>query len=531
MLGKGGFARVYGVRSLPNGSFYACKIVTRSSLTKKSQRQKLRYEIKIHQKLNHKHVVKFQRHFEDKERVYILLEYCNNQTLMEVHKRRRKITEPETQYYMHQILDGVAYLHSRRVIHRDLKLGNILLDRELNVKIADFGLATWLMTPEERKTTICGTPNYIAPEVLNGGKQLVGKKVGHSFEVDIWSLGVIMYTLLVGRPPFQTGTVNKTYNKIRGAVYSYPGGLQISLEAKILVDNMLVVQAETRPTIPAIQKSKFFTVSAIPKQLPLTAIRQRPAGMPALVSDNIWIGYNDNKRKRTDTQANPGGNAPKRANHGVTQPNCSPAIEGDAVPVGGVWIQRWLDYARKYGIGYVMNTGAVGVYFNDYTKILLHPDKRTVTYWGNRLSNQHRTGPPKGERVSVSQYSDWLRKKVTLIKHFADHFQADEKHTPKNKIGLAIPAGKEIYVKECLRTNSAIMFRLNTDSVQMNFKDSTELILHAGGRMVTYTEAKGARRVYKISEIQDKVPIQRRYKYTKDLLKAVARERTRERTK
>merc|ERR1711879_352684 len=95
--------------------------------------------------------------------------------------------------------------------------------------------------------------------------------------------------------------------------------------------------------------------------------------------------------------------------------------------------------------------------------------------------------------------------------------------TTKN--GKAIPSGKEIYVKECLRTNSAIMFRLNNDTVQMNFKDNSELILQGGGTMLTYTEPKGNRRVLKLSEIKGHHEITRRYKYTKDLLRALARER------
>ncbi len=86
---------------------------------------------------------------------------------------------------------GLKFLHSNRIIHRDMELGNLFLNEKMEIKIGDFGLATKLEFEGEKKRTICGTPNYIAPEVLDG-------KVGHSFEVDIWSLGVIIYTLLIG---------------------------------------------------------------------------------------------------------------------------------------------------------------------------------------------------------------------------------------------------------------------------------------------------------------------------------------------
>ena len=96
----------------------------------------------------------------------------------------------------------MSYLHGERIIHRDLKLGNIFLNDEMQIKIGDFGLATYC-SENDRKRTLCGTPNYIAPEIL--------VKKGHSLEVDIWSSGCIMYTLLVGKPPFETSSLKETY--------------------------------------------------------------------------------------------------------------------------------------------------------------------------------------------------------------------------------------------------------------------------------------------------------------------------------
>jgi len=101
----------------------------------------------------------------------------------------------------------LKYLHEKRIIHRDLKLGNLLLGKSFDIKIADFGLAAKIDHDGEKRRTICGTPNYIAPEVLD-------KKIGHSYEVDIWSLGVICYTLLIGKPPFETNDTKLTYKKI-----------------------------------------------------------------------------------------------------------------------------------------------------------------------------------------------------------------------------------------------------------------------------------------------------------------------------
>lgn len=98
---------------------------------------------------------------------------------------------------MLQLISAVDYMHSNRVIHRDLKLGNIFLNSNMEIKVGDFGLAAKLEFSDEKKRTMCGTPNYIAPEIVEGS-------VGHSYEVDIWSMGVICYAFLFGRPPFET---------------------------------------------------------------------------------------------------------------------------------------------------------------------------------------------------------------------------------------------------------------------------------------------------------------------------------------
>ena len=154
--------------------------------------------------------------------------------MSELIKRRKKLSEPETRYYLIQIVESLRYLHSNLVIHRDLKLGNLFIDGNMRIKVGDFGLATKLTYPDERRKTICGTPNYIAPEILEG-------KNGHSFEVDIWSTGVILYTLLVGKPPFQSKDVLSTYKRILMNSYDFPPEMPISSDAKNLTHKILQV--------------------------------------------------------------------------------------------------------------------------------------------------------------------------------------------------------------------------------------------------------------------------------------------------
>lgn len=130
------------------------------------------------------------------------------------------------------------------MIHRDLKLSNLFMDAAGNVKAGDFGLACQLEYDGQRKTTICGTPNYIAPEILTG-------RGGHSYEVDIWSLGVLIYAMLLGRPPFETTDVKKTYRRIKANAYDFPTDRPISPEARDLIRSILHLDPHRRCVLPS----------------------------------------------------------------------------------------------------------------------------------------------------------------------------------------------------------------------------------------------------------------------------------------
>jgi len=159
------------------------------------------------------------------------------------------------------MVSALKYLHDHRIIHRDLKLGNLFLNEKMEVKVGDFGLATKLDFDGERKRTVCGTPNYIAPEVLDG-------KSGHSYEVDIWSLGVIIYTLIIGKPPFETSDVKATYQRIKNNAYTFPEHVPISDAAKDLITRILSKDPARRPTLDEILRHEFFNSNQIPKSLP-----------------------------------------------------------------------------------------------------------------------------------------------------------------------------------------------------------------------------------------------------------------------
>lgn len=246
---------------------YAGKIVSKKLMIKHNQKEKMTQEIQIHKSLSHKNIVGFHSFFDDPYNVYIVLELCKKRSMMELHKRRKVITDYECRYYMYQIIQGVKYLHDKSIIHRDLKLGNLFLNDDLHVKIGDFGLATRIEYEGERKKTLCGTPNYIAPEIL--------LKKGHSYEVDIWSIGCVMYTLLVGTPPFETKSLKETYSKIRKCDYRMPTNLRKTAADMIIA--MLQSDPIKRPSVTKLLHYDYLKNGGyIPNSLPASCLTMAP---------------------------------------------------------------------------------------------------------------------------------------------------------------------------------------------------------------------------------------------------------------
>ncbi|KAI2629824.1 kinase-like protein [Hypoxylon sp. NC1633] len=272
LLGKGGFAVCYeGYLTRDNSTRrkFALKIV-RSKMPPKME-QKFQTELQIHSKMKHQNIVQFLRAFSFESCTYLILELCPNGSLMDLVKRRKGLTEPEVRFYSVQIAGAIKYMHAKGIIHRDLKMGNIFLDKDMNAKIGDFGLAALLVTGKDmqtiRRTTLCGTPNYIAPEILEKGKK------GHDHMVDIWSLGIIMFAMLTSKPPFQSSTTDEIYRRAKNRDYEWPkpetSNKYISQEAKDVVATMLE-EAHLRPDPDTIVQHDFFLSGYVPTSAEIT---------------------------------------------------------------------------------------------------------------------------------------------------------------------------------------------------------------------------------------------------------------------
>ena len=534
LLGKGGFAKCYEFSCAENKKIFAGKVIAKSSLVKSRAKQKLISEIKIHKSLHHPQIVAFEHYFEDTENVYILLEICQNQTLNDLLKRRKRLTEIEVQCYIVQLIKALKYLHSHRVIHRVLKLGNLFLTDKMELKVGDFGLATKLDFEGERKRTVCGTPNYIAPEILDG-------KTGHSYEVDIWSLGVIIYTLIIGKPPFETRDVKTTYKRIKMNAYSFPESAIISEAAKNLISQILVTDPSKRPSLDQILIHDFFNQgTSIPKLLPTSTLACTPSlsyirtFMPDAGKDGI-VNKPLTTTKLTDL---PSGNEkiePRKPVHVKEEDNHESTKNETNLKGPDTWVKKWVDYSSKYGLGYLLSNGFSGVFFNDSSKIILNPETNVFFYIERR-------SPDRQEVIVTHKIGDYpkdLQKKVTLLQHFKNYLEGDnsnnkndekdkdkEREEENNENNKNEEKEKEIgekpftYVKKWMRTRHAIMFRLSNKIVQVCFQDHTEIILSSESRIVTYVNKKGERSTYPLSSALENsnYEMTKRLKYTKDIL-------------
>merc|ERR1719158_3422 len=192
--------------------------------------ERVRQEVGIHARLKHPAIVELKTFFEDADFVYLVLELCHNGELAKYLKNtKHSFSEPEARIIFDQVVSGVEYLHSHKIMHRDLTLNNLMITREMKVKIGDFGLATKIQSPSERHVTMCGTPNFISPEVAT--------RSSHGLEADVWGLGCLLYTMLVGKPPFDTAGVRSTLTKVVMADFSLPPSL--STEAGDLLRKLL----------------------------------------------------------------------------------------------------------------------------------------------------------------------------------------------------------------------------------------------------------------------------------------------------
>ncbi|CAF0724373.1 unnamed protein product [Brachionus calyciflorus] len=249
-LGKGKFGNVYLAREKKSLYIVALKVIFKHQVQKAGCEHQLRREIEIQSHLRHPNILRLYGYFYDDSRVYMILEYAPKGELYNLLKSVGKFDDEQAATYIHQLADALSYCHSKKVIHRDIKPENLLLGIYGDLKIADFGWS--VHAPSSRRTTICGTLDYLPPEMIDDKP--------HDEKVDLWSLGVLCYELLVGKPPFETNTHDGTYQKITKVEYSCPPTM--SPDAVDLISKLLKKNPNERLSLEGVMQHKWIKKNA-----------------------------------------------------------------------------------------------------------------------------------------------------------------------------------------------------------------------------------------------------------------------------
>ncbi|XP_076029269.1 MAP/microtubule affinity-regulating kinase 3-like isoform X24 [Oratosquilla oratoria] len=248
-IGKGNFAKVKLAKHIPTGKEVAIKIIDKTQLNPGSL-QKLFREVRIMKILDHPNIVKLFQVIETDKTLYLVMEYASGGEVFDYLVFHGRMKEKEARAKFRQIVSAVQYCHQKKIIHRDLKAENLLLDSEMVIKIADFGFSNEF-TPGNKLDTFCGSPPYAAPELFQGKKY-------DGPEVDVWSLGVILYTLVSGSLPFDGSNLKELRERVLRGKYRIP--FYMSTDCENLLKKFLVLNPARRASLETIMKDRWMNI-------------------------------------------------------------------------------------------------------------------------------------------------------------------------------------------------------------------------------------------------------------------------------
>uniref|UniRef100_A0A8B9JM12 MAP/microtubule affinity-regulating kinase 3 n=1 Tax=Astyanax mexicanus TaxID=7994 RepID=A0A8B9JM12_ASTMX len=248
-IGKGNFAKVKLARHILTGKEVAVKIIDKTQLNSSSL-QKLFREVRIMKLLNHPNIVKLFEVIETEKTLYLVMEYASGGEVFDYLVAHGRMKEKEARAKFRQIVSAVQYCHQKCIVHRDLKAENLLLDADMNIKIADFGFSNEF-TVGNKLDTFCGSPPYAAPELFQGKKY-------DGPEVDVWSLGVILYTLVSGSLPFDGQNLKELRERVLRGKYRIP--FYMSTDCENLLKKFLILNPTKRGSLEQIMKDRWMNV-------------------------------------------------------------------------------------------------------------------------------------------------------------------------------------------------------------------------------------------------------------------------------
>lgn len=249
-LGKGKFGNVYLAREKQSHYVVALKVLFKSQIVDSEIEHQVRREVEIQCRLRHPNILRMYGYFHDEKRIYLILEYAEKGPLYRLLKEKGRFEENVAAVYIRDLTRALIYCHAKQIIHRDIKPENLLIGHNGVLKIADFGWS--VHSPSSKRQTLCGTLDYLSPEMVQGAP--------HDYTVDIWSLGVLCFELLVGLPPFDDKDTHQTCRKIRYVILKYPDF--VSDKAKDLIGKLLKINPKERLPLAMVLKHPWIVDNA-----------------------------------------------------------------------------------------------------------------------------------------------------------------------------------------------------------------------------------------------------------------------------
>ena len=247
LLGKGSFGKVYMASQVLTNRVVAIKCLDKKEMKEESRKSKIMHELNMLKSLaGHSNVIQIYEVFDNRKYFFFVMEYASGGDLLHLMKKKGRLDEEQARSIFVQLVRGLKYIHSKNILHRDIKLDNILLteiDGELKAKICDFGVSRYVEEGEVINEQ-CGTPAYIAPEIIK-------KKGYRGFSADVWSLGVLLYAMVMGAMPFKSNDIDGLHKKIKERDCPMDHS-EVSAEAKDLLDKMLTVDPEKRISLESV---------------------------------------------------------------------------------------------------------------------------------------------------------------------------------------------------------------------------------------------------------------------------------------
>ncbi|KAK3235266.1 Phosphatidylinositol:ceramide phosphoinositol transferase (IPC synthase) [Cymbomonas tetramitiformis] len=259
-LGRGKFGNVYLAREKSSKYIVALKVLFKNQLQQSNVEHQLRREIEIQSHLRHPNILRLYGYFYDQNRVYLILEYAARGELYKELQKCKRFSERRAATYISSLAGALQYCHKKHVIHRDIKPENLLLGMKGELKIADFGWS--VHAPHSRRQTLCGTLDYLPPEMVEGRD--------HDASVDVWSLGVLCYEFLFGNPPFEAEGHSETYKRILRVDLTFPKAIPVSDDAKDIITQLLKKDPRQRMPLDQVLKHswivKYADLTGVPSE-------------------------------------------------------------------------------------------------------------------------------------------------------------------------------------------------------------------------------------------------------------------------